>query len=428
MKAVSAILLILSTGLWAVAQETATSTNTNGKPETIREMVNPAVSGSGKTNYVPLWLNPTTLGNSRIFQVGGKVGIDTTAPQFLLDVNGSINAKVSYLVGGTTFAFGSLYYYSAFLGFSGNNTTTGYGNTANGYNALHSNTTGSSNTASGYATLSNNSTGGGNTADGVGALVSNTTGWSNSASGGNAVWQNTTGSYNTSSGFDTLYSNTTGTGNTAGGYKALYSNTTGYYNTALGYEADVGSGNVGNATAIGANAYVTQSNTLVLGCVAGVNGCSGPVSVGIGTTAPDNMLTVNGSADKPGGGSWGTYSDRRLKNLNGSYSSGLSQVLRINPIRYRYKADNAMGIHDTDEHIGVVAQDVQKVIPEAVTENSKGYLLVNNDPIIWSMLNAIKEQQREIRDLKSELRATRQSLQKVKAQGSGSRLTVVAAK
>jgi len=55
-----------------------------------------------------------------------------------------------------------------------------------------------------------------------------------------------------------------------------------------------------------------------------------------------------------------------------------------------------MGIHDTSEHVGVVAQDVQKVIPEAVTENSKGYLLVNNDPIIWTMLNAIKEQQRLI--------------------------------
>jgi hypothetical protein len=41
----------------------------------------------------------------------------------------------------------------------------------------------------------------------------------------------------------------------------------------------------------------------------------------------------------------------------------------------------------------VVAQEIQKVIPEAVTENSKGYLLVNNDPIIWTMLNAIKEQQ-----------------------------------
>ncbi len=33
------------------------------------------------------------------------------------------------------------------------------------------------------------------------------------------------------------------------------------------------------------------------------------------------------------------------------------------------------------------------MIPEAVTANSKGYLLVNNDPILWAMLNAIKEQQ-----------------------------------
>ena len=119
-------------------------------------------------------------------------------------------------------------------------------------------------------------------------------------------------------------------------------------------------------------------------------------AVGIGTYTPDNTLTVNGSADKPGGGSWGTYSDKRLKTLDGVFSAGLSQVMKINPVHYRYKQDNAMGIHDTSEHVGVVAQDVQKVIPEAVTENSKGYLLVNNDPIIWTMLNAIKEQQRLI--------------------------------
>jgi hypothetical protein len=116
-------------------------------------------------------------------------------------------------------------------------------------------------------------------------------------------------------------------------------------------------------------------------------------AVGIGTSVPDATLSVNGGADKPGGGSWGTFSDRRLKTLDGAFGSGLSKILKINPVRYRYKADNAMGIRDTDEHIGVVAQEIQKVIPEAVTENSKGYLLVNNDPIIWTMLNAIKEQQ-----------------------------------
>jgi hypothetical protein len=56
-----------------------------------------------------------------------------------------------------------------------------------------------------------------------------------------------------------------------------------------------------------------------------------------------------------------------------------------------------MGIREYDEHVGLVAEDVQKVIPEAVTENSKGYLLVNNDPIIWAMLNAIREQQQQIK-------------------------------
>ena len=116
--------------------------------------------------------------------------------------------------------------------------------------------------------------------------------------------------------------------------------------------------------------------------------------------------------------------------------------MKIRPVHYRYKADNAMGIRDTDEHIGVVAQEVQKVIPEAVTENSKGYLLVNNDPIIWTMLNAIKEQQREIkqqqsllraqaaamRSLKAEVREDRETLRKVKVQVGSTQPTLVATK
>lgn len=32
---------------------------------------------------------------------------------------------------------------------------------------------------------------------------------------------------------------------------------------------------------------------------------------------------------------------------------------------------------------------MQKIIPEAVMESSDGYLMVNNDPILWAMLNAI---------------------------------------
>ena len=129
------------------------------------------------------------------------------------------------------------------------------------------------------------------------------------------------------------------------------------------------------------------------------------MNVGIGTTTPDNLLTVNGTADKPGGGSWGTYSDRRLKTVKGSFNSGLSQILKLHAVRYRYSKENALGITDEQEHVGLVAQDVQPVIPEAVTENSKGYLLLNNDPILWSMLNAIKEQQGQIRKQQEQIRA-----------------------
>jgi hypothetical protein len=45
---------------------------------------------------------------------------------------------------------------------------------------------------------------------------------------------------------------------------------------------------------------------------------------------------------------------------------------------------------------------VQQVIPEAVEENENGYLTVNNDPIIWTMLNAIKELKTQNEMLKSQ--------------------------
>jgi hypothetical protein len=58
--------------------------------------ITPAVSGTGTTNFLPLWTNSTgTLGNSVLFQLGtgatAKVGINTTVPAVTLDVNGSEN-------------------------------------------------------------------------------------------------------------------------------------------------------------------------------------------------------------------------------------------------------------------------------------------------------------------------------------------------
>ena len=134
--------------------------------------------------------------------------------------------------------------------------------------------------------------------------------------------------------------------------------------------------------------------------------------VGIGTATPDQLLSVNGDASKVGGGSWLTFSDERLKKINGSFDSGLKAVMRLQPLRYEYKPDNAMGVPAVGERIGVGAHALQQVIPEAVTKNAQGYLMVNNDPIIWTMLNAIKEQQKEIVELKRQIRQLRATTRK----------------
>jgi hypothetical protein len=137
----------------------------------------------------------------------------------------------------------------------------------------------------------------------------------------------------------------------------------------------------------------------------------GDGSVGIATDSPDHNLTVNGNADKPGGGSWDVFSDERLKTIKGRFLPGLKAVMQLQPLRYEYKPDNALGLRSSGEHIGFGAQAVQKLIPEAVTKNDKGYLLVNNDPILWTMLNAIKEQQREIQSQRLRAEQQQQQLQ-----------------
>ncbi len=233
-------------------------------------------------------------------------------------VNGSLSANV-FNIGSNPFAFGSYANDNAFLGFAGNATTTGTANTATGYQALAANTTGVSNAALGAGALSQNTSGFANTATGTWALSSNTTGFTNTASGENSMFQNTTGHDNTASGDQALYSNntgyfnttigsnglgstTTGNNNTSVGGFALYWNVTGSLNTAVGAQAgpSQSSQNLTNATAIGALAQVTQSNSLVLGSIAGVNNAIANTNVGIGTTAPAAALDVVGDIHSSG--------------------------------------------------------------------------------------------------------------------------------
>jgi hypothetical protein len=373
-----------------------------------------------------------------------------------ISASGVVSAS-AYNIGSVPFAFGDNSTGNAFLGFSGNGTPTGCCNTAIGEQAFLFNIDGMENVAVGFQSLENNNHGFGNTAIGNFALSSNTSGANNIAVGisaGQTVdFSNLTKNNNTFLGANSrtltgTLTNVTAIGantevaqsnslvlgsingvNGATADTAVGIGTTTPLNTPLGGNPPTKLNIVGNNTFVPLvvqspstfGTWMLLNNTssggkdwAILSAASGNGekagnlgitdfGAGGAIllesNVGIGAV-PDNTLTVNGSADKPGGGSWGTFSDRRLKTLKGDFTSGLEQVLNIRPVRYRYKDDNALGIKDREEHIGLVAQEVQRVIPEAVTENSNGYLLVNNDPILWAMLNAIKEQQQEITALR----------------------------
>jgi len=366
-----------------------------------------------------------------------NVGIGTAKPGFTLDVEGTgvANVATSFNLGGQPFAFGSYANQNAFLGFAGNSTMTGQGNSATGYQALAANTTGSTNTADGLQALYSNTSGTGNTADGNGALYTNTTGGFNTANGRGALFNNSTGSYNTALGVDALAGNSTGqdntacglalvsnttgsynvacgnsaltsntsgggnsafgfealsaaaTGNynTADGYSALYSNTTGSYNTALGYNAgpDASSTNLTNATALGANAVVSQSNALILGAP-GVN-------VGIGTATPSNVFTVAQGGGQAIADGWTTYSSRRWKTNIQTLHGALAKVEQMRGVSYDRK--------DTGKHeVGVIAEEVGAVVPEIVSweKNGKDAKGVDYSRLTALLIEAVKQQERQI--------------------------------
>ena len=96
----------------------------------------------------------------------------------------------------------------------------------------------------------------------------------------------------TAVGYVALGSVTSGIANIGVGYGAGYALTTGQRNTLIGTLADVDSNGAFNRTAIGANAYVTQDDSMVLGSINGVNSAVADTKVGIGTTAPSEKLEV----------------------------------------------------------------------------------------------------------------------------------------
>ena len=240
-----------------------------------------------------------------------------------------------------------------FVGQSGNSTTSGNNNTANGANALSSNTSGSLNTAN----------------------------------GNNALYYNTSGSDNTANGVYALYRNASGSDNTANGFEALDHNTNGSYNIALGYQAGwnitTGSSNID----IGNQGVSTDNNI---------------IRIGSGQTATYLVGTVyaNGVA---------LTSDRNAKENFTAVNARelLTKVASLPVTEWNYKTDSK-----DVQHIGPMAQDFQAAFGLNGADD-KHISVVDEGGVALAAIQGLNQKLEETRAENAELKQRIAELEKI---------------
>jgi hypothetical protein len=93
--------------------------------------------------------------------------------------------------------------------------------------------------------------------------------------------------------------------------------------------------------------------------------------VGILTSSPNFALEVVGAAAKPGGGSWTDSSDRRLKKNILPLTGALDTMLRLRGVTYEWREPEKHG-NLTGPQRGMIAQEVEEVVPEWIGTDPHG--------------------------------------------------------
>lgn len=357
-------------------------------------------------------LNSNTTGSDNIAVGTSALKSNTTGPG---NIAIGENTLYSNTRGDDNIAIGRNALYQSDTG--GGNIAIGYqamyyqngintGNTAVGYQAMVGTNSASNyyNTAIGYRALSRagNSAenAGQNTAVGSGALENNVTGFGNTAIGSDALNTVRQGDYNTGLGYYAC-ANVTGSNKTCIGASSGPS-----YSAALGQgtektiflgDADTTVYIPGNLV-VGKRAFIgaslgdsgTKRNCLFYNTERGWHGVYGYKRDGDRDSWGFNM------DDMINGRMWNDFrlgftlknyiSDRRLKYVGTNNNDGLDKIKQLKVFNYVYKKDTTK-----TPHVGVIAQDLQKVFPNAVKKGTDGFLTIRMEDMFYAVINAIKE-------------------------------------
>ena len=101
--------------------------------------------------------------------------------------------------------------------------------------------------------------------------------------------------------------------------------------------------------------------------------------------------------------SWSTTSDQRLKKNIADNNDGLDKINSIRVRNFEYRVADEVTelpknqvIQKTGVQLGVIAQELQAVLPDCVKTESTGVMTVDSDNLTWYMINAIKELKAEL--------------------------------
>lgn len=96
------------------------------------------------------------------------------------------------------------------------------------------------------------------------------------------------------------------------------------------------------------------------------------------------------------------YSDERVKDNIETIDNGLQKVLQMRGVYYT-RNDRIDPAKINSRSLGVIAQEVEKVIPEVITENTEGFKSVAYGNIVGLLIEAIKDLNDEVNDLKRKI-------------------------
>ena len=123
---------------------------------------------------------------------------------------------------------------------------------------------------------------------------------------------------------------------------------------------------------------------------------------------PDDKGAFRGfNGNKFNTGSWG-WSDKRLKYVGTENTSGLDKIRQLKVFNYTFKKDEAK-----TPRVGVIAQDLQKIFPDAVKKGADGFLNIRMEDIFFAVVNAIKELDARVTALEKENNELKQAVKQV---------------